>query len=1055
MILDELVERLGYADSGSYLRDDSGAFDRVVDYGHLFRQARRDPCCLKGVYTLKQSDTTAIPVVYVCDVASETQAKDVHRLVWNQDTVPFVIVNSPKAVRVYPGFSRQPEGRTSSAVTKVEREFHRADLVRIAGTLSAAAIDTGETWQTWGPHIRSDHRVDWQLLDNLRMLDMWLQQSGDLDRTVSHTLIGKYVYLRYLRDREILSSRKLDKWGIDADCVFGRKATCDGLQALSERLDEWLNGEVFPIDFRRRSGLRDEHIARVAGTFLGDEPLGTDQWQLHLDFKAYDFSYIPIEVLSIVYQQFLHTPGKDGNLSRGRSAGAYYTPIPVVNLMLSELEEHRPLERGMRVFDPSCGSGAFLVQAFRRLIEKEFPPSGEQPRVQDLRELVETHFFGVDTDEDACRVAKLSLILTLLDYIHPPDLEANGRPGPKPRLPHLRDNIFCGNFFDDDAKWRRVFASRKADWVVGNPPWKQLESRNIRNEDVPVLAWMKAESKHRPVGNYQMARAFAWRAAEYVDEGGELALFLPAMTLFEEAAQSFRSQFSRDMRVHTIINFSNLRHVISGGRFTHPAASFFYCPRLPEGEPPDENEVTRTYAPLIANQEATRPSVDRRRNESWSIIVNASEIRDIPVANVSGGQGHLWKVGLWGSDLDVRFLRSLQRRFLTIGDMHEKQLLVVREGPQLRDGDATSPPKGVELVEELIGKQVLNVKPLKRMRDFFAFPPDALETNKKTLLRLRGGKAGLAVCKGPHVIVDAARRFAVYSGDFIVVPPRQIGVTSPTVDREILKALSLFLSSDFAFYYEFLTSSELGIGRDRSTLKALRTMPTSLMEMSRRDLKNWAAFHDELATATKRAYQDGRLWEDAECASVAKITSVIEDDLVSELNSLVNESLGLSQKERALVHDLVRVKLALNDGRLGQEAIGKPNQAEMRSYGSYLRRELDDYIRGEFSGKHDVQIVHDGQSGMVRIGLARATHRKGQVPVLRAGTSQAAALEECRRQIRQERAQWVYFDRNLRAYDGDSTYILKPMQRFQWTRTQARLDARDIISESIIRRGKT
>ena len=171
MTLAELVERLGYGKSENYLREDRGDFNHIVDYGHLFRRAAREPCRLKGVYTLKQSETSAIPVVYVCDAASEEEAREVHRLVWNQDTVPFVIVNSPESVRVYPGFSRQRESAPSQAIEVVQQAFDAADLDRIAETLGACAVDAGDTWRAWGRYIRPEYRVDWGLLDNLRKLD--------------------------------------------------------------------------------------------------------------------------------------------------------------------------------------------------------------------------------------------------------------------------------------------------------------------------------------------------------------------------------------------------------------------------------------------------------------------------------------------------------------------------------------------------------------------------------------------------------------------------------------------------------------------------------------------------------------------------------------------------------------------------------------------------------------------------------------------------------------------------------------------------------------------
>src|SRR5262249_27964173 len=138
--------------------------------------------------------------------------------------------------------------------------------------------------------------------------------------------------------------------------------------------------------------------------------------------ERYDFSHIPIETLSVIYEQFLHAEG------RGRHEGAYYTPIPVVNLILEELDDHLPLREGMRVFDASCGSGAFLVQCYRRLVEQErsLKPNGKL-KPPELREILVKHIYGLEQNEDACQVAELSLILTLLDYVNPPDLtNSNG-----------------------------------------------------------------------------------------------------------------------------------------------------------------------------------------------------------------------------------------------------------------------------------------------------------------------------------------------------------------------------------------------------------------------------------------------------------------------------------------------------------------------------------------------------------------------------------------------------------------------------------------------------
>src|SRR5262249_47736652 len=146
---------------------------------------------------------------------------------------------------------------------------------------------------------------------------------------------------------------------------------------------------------------------------------------------------------------------------------------------------------------------------------------------------------------------------------------------------------------------------------------------------------------------------------EYLKADGQVAFFLPAMTLFENPARDFRKAFFNQCRVRTVANFSNLAEVLSAGRFRLPAAAFFYQLRNAALREMSENECVRVYSPLVANQEATRPAITGTRGELWSIVINASEIRDLPLAQIASGDGFPWKLATWGSELDVRLLRRL------------------------------------------------------------------------------------------------------------------------------------------------------------------------------------------------------------------------------------------------------------------------------------------------------------------------------------------------------------------------------------------------------------
>jgi hypothetical protein len=95
---------------------------------------------------------------------------------------------------------------------------------------------------------------------------------------------------------------------------------------ITDQLESKLNGKLFPIQENEWNLLNDSIIAYVASIFMGDETSG----QLAFDFKQYDFSYIPIELISLVYEQFLHLQGL------AVMEGAFYTPEPIADYLISD-----------------------------------------------------------------------------------------------------------------------------------------------------------------------------------------------------------------------------------------------------------------------------------------------------------------------------------------------------------------------------------------------------------------------------------------------------------------------------------------------------------------------------------------------------------------------------------------------------------------------------------------------------------------------------------------------------------------------------------------------
>lgn len=1097
MTLEKLLSRLGYEGSPCFLRREDGNFESEPSYGHIFRKAmdRKRPKAprwrVEGVYGVRDLETKShrfLPVVYVCTADDAVAAQELHRLVWNQDVVPYVLVLTQKGVIAYSGYRYSAEAKTEEkkGILAALTDFNHAQ--EIVDLFHAREVDSGQIWKQPRLKVDTAQRVYHELLKTLRQLDTDLQSSG-LNKEVSHALIGKYVYLRYLRDRGILSDERLSIWELKESDIFGNKAKKGSLEKLTDHLDNWLNGEVFPLPWRGPTSPSPSQVQAVAGAFHGDESHSSGT-QLQLDLQPYDFSYIPIETLSLVYEQFLHIEKKkpkeesktDAKPTKGRTEGAYYTPLPLVNFMLAEMEQRRPLKKGMKVFDPSCGSGAFLVQAYRLLIEKTFP--NQRPKPRELKDLLESSIFGCDVDGDACQVTQLSLLLTLLDYVDPPDLTGSMHAFKLPTLGQSTDpkkiaeghtpNILKGNFFGIEPALRAAVTEKKNakfdwrahgfDWVVGNPPWKTISPKKLGENDSPVWDWMKDHEKTQPVGLNQAAQAFAWEAPRYLKSQGECTLLVPAMGLFEEPSSEFRKAFFNLYQVHNVANFANLAEVLFDGRARVPAAAISYRVRAVD-EAPEPDESITIFSPFVVNQEPTCPAKEGERTKIWSLVINGSEIQTVEQREVATGSGLPWKLAMWGSPWDDQLLKRLEKKFETVRSLEERKLIKIGEGPQLRllprrggvedeednedISDLTDEDVAklkFEKMDELVGRPIFKTTLVSRLRHIFKIPKTALVPNKKPYICLIHGKSGLEICKPPHVLLSAARNFSIYSEDYVIIEARQLGIVSGSNDKNFLKALSLFLSSDFAFYHQFFRSTQLGVQRGRATQKSLRKMPIPLTQLSSSDLREWVTLHSKLSKCAPRRMDEGKKSQHPDLFETGE--SDLEA-LLKQLNRMTCDALGLDEQERALIHDLIQVRYALNDGKRGDAAMRDPKPDELLAYAKSLKLELDDFAGTDAGRQHRITIVTDGESAMVEIDFTQDLKAAKTPQVLPANSEEAAALRKTKSKVLREKTQWVYFNRNLRVYRDRKTYVFKPLNRFHWTQSSALTDASEIIAETL------
>jgi len=1010
MPLAEVLDALDYNQSLYYLKTEH---KREPEVASLFRAAR--DAGVDGIYVFQSSskkDTTfsVRPAVYVAEAQTAKDAQIIHRSLWNLGQAPFLIVVLPDHIRVYTGFDYSQED-DRAGIVEPRVDLDRNSILEQLADFCAEAVNNGQLWRNRSKYLEPDKRVDKRLLKNLSELGKFLRERMELPLEIAHALIGKYIYIRYLRDRSILSDKWFKQHNIDIDTVLGRNATVNGLRHLCTVLDDRFNGSIFPLNFEGEHAPKDEHVEQVASIFKGDKQLpGGKQLSLE-NFQVYDFAYIPIGLLSSIYEQFLHAEGK------GKSEGAYYTPEYLADYLISEMRSVKPLQAGMKILDPACGSGVFLVLIYAQLIEMRLAQTGARTLpLPGLLELLE-HIYGIERKLDACYVTEFSLILMLLHYTKLSEFLYDEHF----KLPSLHNtHIFQSDFFDDSLSvWTQDMTF---DWIIGNPPW--IEANDPKEPQPLAAAWIDAHSKQQPIDNNSVAEAFSWRVLDLLAPTGYVGLILPAALLYNIGARKYRQSFFEQCEVQRMTNFSNLRGELFEGRATAPAVTMVYHQALVEQEkPPIEH-----YGPFAINQ------IAKGHDKLWTITVNEHEYQTVSPYEAAYGEIAVWKFALWGTHRDKRAIARLRKLFpQTLGQLCKARAWHLYEGPQLRNG-IVEHDENLEYLPYLVGKNRLDTKALNNSDYLFSIPDKALKAipQEECYIRVRGGDKGLLVSKPPHIIMNAAWKYSIYSDIFFVIQPRQIGLSAPHADADHLRAFSVFLSSSLVKYYLFFQAPQWGIERDRITLKTVKSIPVPALTLEQ---------IDRLATLQK---QLGSM----ELEQGAKYAQAYLDEHVMRI-------LQVPESITVLVTEFLQLRLKLVGGGT-KEAVQRiqqhPDQEALQAYAQQMTNDLDCFLD---SGKTHHRITVERSPDLIccTVEFVRSNH--AFTPVVKEASSQNGHMfAKLQKGLKAEFSQWVYVQRGLKIFAPSSISLYKVPQLINWTRTQAMNDADDVIAEILSTAGQ-
>jgi hypothetical protein len=819
MKLEELHEQLRWPEPRAIL-DPQGAGPQV--FVRLVRQKLETPlrrfadCPSTRVGILTgnpATDDTEPPISIVCEFSSAATPqllREVHKLAWNFCRSPLLITVEPHLVRAWSCYEAPDSDPDAHfRIEPVETLTFDGGGTSVLSREAAAALDwiqlaSGQFFVQHAHRFPQDQRADKTLLENLRNVRKELVETipKDIDHPedIAHDLLARLIFIQFLFDRkDSRGNAALDVGVLDA---LHRDGTLsESYRSLAEILEnksdtyalfKWLNvkfnGDLFPGKGTTQENLAAEwerekeavsasHLRRLADMVSGRAEIAKRQSQ-HSLWPLYSFDTIPLEFISSIYEEFVS--------NRENKRGEHYTPGYLVDFMLDKVLPWGGEAWDLKILDPACGSGIFLVKSFQRLCYRwRNAHPGFEPNASLLRTLLERNLFGVDSDPTAVRVASFSLYLAMCDEIGP------HHDWTQVRFPRLRDVTLKTNdfFHDGEPGFQTEEDAARYDLVVGNAPWgPQTLTERAR--------WWADDHGWETV-NEQIGTLFLPKAAALTKPTGRICMIQPAGSLLfnrNRPALHFREKLFLSYKIEEIVNLSALRFGLFM-KVKGPACIVSLAPTPPDGQP---------LAYWCPKQSCT--AADGQR-----LAIDAQDLNWV-YTKEAAGDPWIWTALAWGGRRDRELIRRM-------GDGSRRITLqkAIEDIPGWDSSDGFKRRRSAaKKWDELVGLHILENHDLwgqcAIVSDLEFFPkntdpwferPRTLDAYRLPILVMsRAWEVAEGRFKAVIVESEEKRRsHLLYSQSFC-------GVRTP--DDHSLASLALVLNSSLAVYYFFLTGGRLG-----------------------------------------------------------------------------------------------------------------------------------------------------------------------------------------------------------------------------------------------------